>query len=58
MIAVYRLASKKKVLRVGFLGCIKIIPRKPWFFVEEEIKTERVHKKLLIYMRASLTLAE
>jgi len=27
----------KKVLRVGFLGCIKIIPRKPWFFVEEEV---------------------
>jgi hypothetical protein len=58
MIAVYRLASEKKVLRVGFLGCIKIIPRKPWFFAEEEIKTERVHIKLLIYMRASLTLAE
>jgi hypothetical protein len=24
--------------------------RKPWFFVEEELKTKRVHIKLLIYM--------
>jgi DNA invertase Pin-like site-specific DNA recombinase len=40
------------------LGCIKIIPRKPWFFVEEEIKMRRVHIKLLIYMQTSLTLTE
>jgi hypothetical protein len=29
------------------LGCIKIILRKPWFFVEEETKMKRVHIKLL-----------
>jgi len=37
--AAYRLASEK-----GFscrvLGCIKIILRKSWFFVEEEMKNE------------------
>jgi len=35
------------------LGCIKIILRKLWFFVEEEIKMKRVHIKLLF--SASIT---
>ena len=33
------------------LSCIKIILRKPWFFVEEEIKMKPMHIKLLIQMR-------
>jgi DNA invertase Pin-like site-specific DNA recombinase len=37
------------------LSCIKIIPRKPWFFVEEKTKTKCVHIKLLIYMQTSST---
>ncbi len=41
---------KEKGFPCGALGCIKIIPRKSWFFAEEVIKTECVHIKLLIYM--------